>query len=170
MGVVPVPDASRSAALFARAIAREAVRPLRGDSAPLTAALRRHHLTALARAVTVFVVTAVAVVPMATRFLPTEPAPLAWSTLLAGDIGYGCLAAGFVNALVLFEIQSPWLAVQTLTAALGINLASGYVLSHLLGSYHAVDGLLLGAAYFAVASTIAVRRTLRYADYAYAAS
>jgi len=60
--------------------------------------------------------------------------------------------------------------VQTLTAALGINLASGYVLSHLLGTITRFDGLLLGATYFAVASTIAVRRTLRYADYAYAAS
>ena len=36
------------------------------------------------------------------------------------------------------------------------------------GSHHAVDGLLAGAAYFAVASTVAVRRVLRHPDYAYA--
>ena len=36
------------------------------------------------------------------------------------------------------------------------------------GGFYAVDGLLLGAAYFAVASTIAVWQTLRRPDYAYA--
>lgn len=157
-------------ALFARAIVTEAGRPFFGDARSLAAALARHHWRALALAVSIFVVTAIAIVDLAPRMLPGELTPLVWSTLLIGDIGYGCLAVGFVNALVLFETQCPWAAVQTLTPALVLNLASGYVLSHIFGSFYAVDGLLIGAIYFAVASTIAVRRTLRHADYVLAVS
>jgi hypothetical protein len=107
---------------------------------------------------------------MAQRVMAEELTTPTWLTLLAADIGYGCLAVGFVNALVLFETQCPWHAVRVLTTALVINLASGYVLSHLFGSFHAVNGLVLGAAYFAIVSTIAVRRTLRHPDYAFAAA
>jgi hypothetical protein len=124
----------------------------------------------LALALGVFVVTAVAVVVLARTLMPGEVAPLAWVTLLAGDTGYACLVVGFVNALVLFETQCPWTAVRVLTAALVINLSSGYLLSHVFGSFYAVQGLVLGAAYFAIVSTIAVRRTLRHPDYAYAVS
>ena len=157
-------------ALFARAIVTEAGRPFLGDARLPAAALARHHGRALALAVSIFVVTAIGIAGLAPRMLPGELTSLAWSTLLIGDIGYGCLAVGFVNALVLFETQCPWAAVQTLTAALVLNLASGYVLSHIFGSFYAVDGLLIGATYFAVASTIAVRRTLRHADYVFAVS
>jgi hypothetical protein len=155
-------------ALFARAIAREAVRTFDGDRAPLAAALGRHHSRVLALALGTFVVTAVTVVALARRLMPGELTPLAWLTLGAGDVGYACLVIGFVNALVLFETQCPWAVVRVLTAALMINLSSGYLLSHMFGSFYAVYGLVLGAAYFAIASTLAVRRTLRYPDYAYA--
>jgi hypothetical protein len=155
-------------ALFARAIQTEAVRPISGGATPISAVLRRHHHRALGIALGTFVVTAVAVGSLAQRNLPDELTPLAWSTLVAGDLGYLCLAIGFVNALVLFETKCPWTAVQTLTAALILNLASGYVLSHVMGTFYAVYGLLAGAAYFAMSSTVAVRRTLQHADYAYA--
>jgi hypothetical protein len=58
--------------------------------------------------------------------------------------------------------------VRVLTTALIINLSTGYLLSHMFGSFYAVYGLVLGAGYFAIASTLAVRRTLQYPDYAYA--
>ena len=102
------------------------------------------------------------------RTLPEVRATEVWSTLLAGDIGYTCLAVGLLNALVLFETRCPWAVVQALTTALAINLASGYVLSHIFNSFHAVDGLLLGAAYFAVRSMMSVRQSLKRPDYAYA--
>jgi hypothetical protein len=155
-------------ALFARAIRSEAVRPVSDGARSIVAVLRRHHCRALAITFGTYVVTAIAVGSMAHRNLHEELTPLAWSTLIAGDLGYACLAIGFVNALVLFETKCPWTAVQTLTAALIINLASGYVLSHVIGTFYAVYGLLTGAAYFAASSTIAVRRTLQHADYAYA--
>jgi membrane associated rhomboid family serine protease len=73
-----------------------------------------------------------------------------------------------LNALVLFETRRPWTVVRAFTIALVINLASGYALSHLVGGFYAVVGLLMGAAYFAVVSTAAVRDSLRNPDYAYA--
>ena len=83
-------------------------------------------------------------------------------------MGYACLAVGLLNALVLFETHCAWAVVQALTAALTVNLATGWVLSHALGGLHAVDGLLLGGAYFAVRSMRIVRQTLKRSDYAYA--
>ena len=94
----------------------------------------------------VFVVTALAIGALATRLLPGGLTSLAWSALLAGDVGYACLAVGFAGALVLFQTRRPWVAVRALTVGLFVNLASGYVLSHLFGSFYAVLGLCLGAA------------------------
>lgn len=155
-------------ALFARALAREAVGTFVGDPSRLARALCGHHLRVVALALVTFVVTAVAVVVLARRLMTEEITALTWLTLLAADVGYACLAIGFVNALALFETQCPWTAVRVLTTALAINLVSGYVLSHVFGSFYAVQGLVLGAAYFAIVSTIAVRRTLRHPDYAFA--
>lgn len=156
-------------ALFARATVTEAARPFKGDPAPLAASLRGHHRRVVALALVTFVVTALAIGALATRLLPGGLTSLAWSVLLAGDVGYACLAVGFANALVLFQTRRPWVAVRALTVGLFVNLASGYVLSHLFGSFYAVLGLCLGAAYFAVVSTVDVHRILRRPDYVYAA-
>ena len=115
-----------------------------------------------------FVAIAVAIAALAQRALPEIRTPEAWSTLVAGDLGYACLALGLLNALVLLEMRRVWAVVHELTTALLINIAGGYVLSHAFGSFHAVDGLLLGAGYFVVSSTITVQQTLKRSDYAYA--
>jgi hypothetical protein len=115
-----------------------------------------------------FVASAVAIAALAPRALPDVGAPEAWATLLAGDLGYAALAVGLLNGLVLLETRRVWAVVHALTEALLINLLSGYVLSHTFGSFHAVDGLLLGAGYFAVTSSLAVRDTLERPDYPYA--
>jgi hypothetical protein len=115
-----------------------------------------------------FAVTAAVVAGIALRALPEVRTPDAWTTLIAGDLGYACLAVGLLNGLVLLETRRVWAVVKALTAALVINLSTGYVLSHAFGSLHAVDGLLLGAGYFAVRSLMAVRETLERPDYPYA--
>jgi hypothetical protein len=155
-------------ALFGRALASEAVRPVGAETPGLVAALKAHHRRSLQLAACSILVTAVAIGWFSRHLLPDGISPQTWVTLVAGDVGYGCLALALVNGLVLFQIRRPWLVVRVFTAALVINLASGYLLSRLLGGFHAVDGLLLGAAYFAVASTLEVRRTLQHPDYAYA--
>lgn len=156
-------------ALFARALAIEAQRPIAGGTGDLAAALRRHHRRAITLAGVTFLATAMAVALLAERLLPLGIWSLPWATLVPGEIGYALLAVGFVNALILFETQRPWTVVRSLTGGLVLNLAAGYVLSHAYGSVYAVDGLVAGAAYFAIASTRGVRLTLETSDYAYAA-
>jgi hypothetical protein len=155
-------------ALFGRGFRAEAIRPFVRDGATFAAALQRHHRRAMVLTLGTFVVIAVAIAALAQRALPEIRTPEAWSTLIAGDLGYACLALGLLNALVLLEMRRVWAVVHELTTALLINLAGGYVLSHAFGSFHAVDGLLLGAGYFVVSSTITVQQTLKRSDYAYA--
>jgi hypothetical protein len=155
-------------ALFARAFANEAVRPLVGGDRSLASALRRHHLRALALTIGVFVVSAVTISHIARAWLPATVTSYTSFILFVGDLGYACLAVALVNALVLFATRHAWTVVRQFTTALAINLASGYVLGHVFGGFHAVDGLLIGSAYFAAASTVAVRQMLLHPDYAYA--
>ena len=155
-------------ALFARAFIRAGVCPLSAGPQLLLSVAGRHHLRALTLTITAFAVAAACIALLVRRALPELMTSYAWSTLFAGDVGYACLTVGLLNSLVLFQTRQAWTVVQEFTAALVINLTVGYVLSHALGSFHAVDGLLLGAGYFAVASTLAVRRRLKHPDYAYA--
>ena len=155
-------------ALFARAIVKESVRPFHGNSKPLSGTMRRHHAGALALALITFVFAAVAIMSWAPQFLPEGLSQQARTLMLLGDIGYGLLAIGFVNALALFQLRLPWAAVRALTIALFINLVCGYILSHIFGSNYAVAGLIVGGAFFASASTLDVFRSLRHPDYSYA--
>ncbi len=155
-------------ALFGRGFRAAAIQPFVGDPGSFRAALERCHRQALAVTLGTFGATAVVIAALAPRALPDVATPEAWTTLLAGDLGYAALAVGLLNGLVLLETRRIWAVVQALTEALLINLLSGYVLSHAFGSLHAVDGLLLGAGYFAVRSMTAVRETLERPDYPYA--
>jgi hypothetical protein len=153
-------------ALFGRGFRAEAVRPFVGDAGSFAAALEGHYRRALSVTLAAFAGTAVLIAVVALRALPETRTPEVWSTLVLGDAGYACLAIGLLNALVLFETRRPWAVVHALTTALLINLVAGYVLSHAFGSFHAADGLLLGAGYFAVRTRMIVRQTLKQPDYA----
>jgi len=157
-----------AAALFGRAFTSEAVRPISGGDRPLTRIVCRHHNRAIALTLVTFAAAAVVIGSLSGRMLPEGLTPRAISTLIVGDLGYACLAIGLLNSLLLFETRRPWLVARAFATALAINLGSGYLLSHVLGGFHAVDGLLLGALYFAAASTVAVRQTLSRPDYAFA--
>jgi hypothetical protein len=78
-----------------------------------------------------------------------------WATLALSDLGYLLFALGLLNALVLFTLNRPWSAPTALSAALAVNIAAG---------------VIAGGAVFLVLSTLGVRRTLRRADHAVAAS
>lgn len=157
-----------AAALFGRAFTREAVRPMCGGDRPFTLVIRRHHHRAVALTLVTFGAAAVLIAVLSQHMLGDAMTHRAQATLLVGDLAYGCLAIGLLNALLLFETRRPWLVAQAFSTALAINLVTGYLASHVLGGFFAVYGLLFGALYFAVASTIAVRRTLARSDYAFA--
>jgi len=166
--LVAASGAEVAGALFARQLAKEAAHPVPGRLEALSARLRGHHTRALVIAGSVFLVSAVGIAAGADRVLAHALSRQVWRTLIVGDLGYACLVIGLTNALALFGTQRPWLVVRELTAALGLNIALGYILSHVLGRFHAVDGLAIGAAYFAIRSTLVVRKTLERVDYAYA--
>ncbi len=166
--LVAASGAEVAGALFARALTQEAVDPIAGRGVRLSARLRRHHARAVALAAAVFLVTATIIAAGARRMLPAAHDPQVWRTLIVGDLGYACLVVGLTNVLALFGLRQPWVVVREFTAALALNIATGYVVSHVLGQFHAVDGLLIGAAFFAARSSLAVRRALSHADHAYA--
>jgi hypothetical protein len=154
---------------FTRWITTESRTPYTGDRRQFGRTLGRHHLRMLALVVAVFVPTAVAVAALVKWLLPPEPASV-WRTVALGDAGYVLLALGLLNTLVLFSFNRPWMAVKSLTAGLVANVAIGFVLSHAFNTSFATAGLIAGAALLAVYSTVAVRHTLRRADYALAAA
>jgi hypothetical protein len=89
--------------------------------------------------------------------------------VVLGDLGYLLFALALLNMLVLFSFNRPWMAVKSLTAGVAANIGVGFVLSHAVNTSFAMAGLIVGAAVVVTLSTVAVRRTLRRADYALAA-
>src|SRR5439155_4457689 len=154
---------------FTRSIKTESRAPYTGDRSQFARALGRHHLRMLALVVAVFLPTAVIVTVLVQRLLPPEPASV-WTMVGLGDLGYLLFALALLNTLVLFSFNRPWMAVKALTAGLAANVGVGFVLSHAVNTSFAMAGLIVGAALVATLSTVAVRRTLRRADYALAAA
>jgi hypothetical protein len=128
----------------------------------------RIHLRVLGIIVCGFIPIAAIVGTLARRLLPVQPQAV-WTTLAIGDVGYLLLAIGLANALALFSLNRQWSAVNALTAGLVVNVASGYLLSHIVSPYFAAVGLVAGALVLAMQSTTAVRRTIR-SDVAHAVS
>jgi uncharacterized membrane protein len=120
----------------------------------------RIHLRVLGVVVCAFIPIAAMLGTLARRLLPGQPETV-WTTLAIGDVGYLLLAMGLANALALFSLNRPWTAVKALTAGLVVNVAVGYVLSHMVSPYFAAVGLVAGAFVLAVQSSVAVRRTIR---------
>jgi len=86
------------------------------------------------------------------------------------NLAYPLFALALLNTLALFRFIRPSVAVKALTAGLAANVGVGFVLSHAVNTSFAMAGLIVGAALVATLSTVAVRRTLRRADYALAAA
>ena len=131
---------------------------------PASRAFRRRvsriHLRVLGVVIAGFIPVAALVAALARRLLPGQPETV-WMTLAIGDVGYLLLAVGLANALALFSLNRPWSAVRALTTGLIVNIALGYVLSHMVSPYFAAAGLLAGAFVLALQSAVAVRRTIR---------
>jgi hypothetical protein len=158
-----------AASLFARAVTSEARFPLGANAQGLSGCLRRCHRRAVVLTVTTFGAAAALIAGLAAASLPTGLlTPRVWVTLAVGDVAYACLATGLLNALILFETRRPWTVVSTFAMALAINLAAGYLMSHALGGFQALNGLVAGSLYFAAASTAAVKAAWKDPAYAYA--
>ena len=82
-----------------------------------------------------------------------------------GLVGYGLLAVGALNSAFCVALSQPSLAVRGLVVSLTVALVSGSALSVAIGYEFAVLGLIGGGGTLVVASSLAVRRILRDADY-----
>ena len=138
---------------------------LRGGPAAFRRAAGQIHVRALAITTFTFVVT-VSTVTLAAWLLVSNTAAGAQATLATMDVAYFLFALGLLNALVLFTFQRPWSAINVLMVGMIVNLVVGYALSRTGVQGFAAVGTLGGAAVILIASTMAVRRTLRRADHA----
>jgi hypothetical protein len=102
------------------------------------------------------------------QFFPNTK--LTFTATFLGSLGYLLLAVGLFNAVVLFSVNRPGVVLRPILLGLLADFLVSYILSHLLGTYFAVTGLVLGGTIFAVGSTRAVLRALEEADYTYYAA
>jgi hypothetical protein len=107
--------------------------------------------------------------PLASRW-PVPNARLTMTTMCLGSLGYLLLAAAFFNAVILFSLNRPFDVLPSILQGVLADFLVGYTLSHLLGTYFAVVGLVLGAAIFTFGSSRAVLRALARPDYTYFAA
>jgi hypothetical protein len=80
-------------------------------------------------------------------------------------VGYVITAAGLLNALFLFSLSRPELAVRGIGIGCATNLLAGFLLSRWVNYSWAVFGLVAGALLFAVVTTISLVRVLKTLDY-----
>ena len=78
---------------------------------------------------------------------------------------YFCFALGLMNGLVFLAQGQTGRVLQPLALALALDLGVGFVVTRLWGYEHAALGLLVGAAWFALATTKSAFRMLRRADF-----
>lgn len=89
---------------------------------------------------------------------------------IIGLVGYAVFTIGLLNSMILFSLARPILVLKAIIPALLINLFLGYFLGHIVVSYYASIGFVLGAIFFAMYSLKEVLAVLSQPDYAYYAS
>jgi hypothetical protein len=75
-----------------------------------------------------------------------------------------------LEAIILASMNAVSMAVAALTLGVGVNLLTGYGLSHLWGVEYAAVGLLLGSAVVLFKCNAAVRQVLSNPSYHYSIS
>jgi hypothetical protein len=93
--------------------------------------------------------------------------PVAESVFWWAAIGYVFLVFGLFNSIFLFALSRPAFVLRSLTPALLLNLAVGFILSRAVSYELAVVGLTAGSFAFLIISSFYARRTFRRLDYYY---
>jgi hypothetical protein len=93
--------------------------------------------------------------------------PVAESVFWWAAIGYVFLVFGLFNSIFLFALSRPAFVLRSLTPALLLNLAVGFILSRAVSYELAVVGLTAGSFAFLLISSFYARRTFRRLDYYY---
>ncbi|MBP1961790.1 exopolysaccharide Pel transporter PelG [Paenibacillus aceris] len=91
--------------------------------------------------------------------------PITKSVFFWALIAYVFVAIALMNAVILFSLSQPKLAIQAIWPAMVLNIVIGFLCTRWWGYEYAVIGLMAGAIAFLIISTLNVVRVLRKLDY-----
>ncbi|MFD0697137.1 exopolysaccharide Pel transporter PelG [Paenibacillus sp. GCM10027628] len=91
--------------------------------------------------------------------------PLTRSVFLWALVAYVFVAIALMNAVILFSLSQPKLAIQAIWPAMVLNIVVGFLCTRWWGYEFAVVGLITGSLVFLVISSKNVVRVLRNLDY-----
>src|SRR5207253_10820574 len=74
------------------------------------------------------------------------PVPRLLQTAVLGGLGYLMLSIALLETIILASINATSMALPAVALGVGVNLLTGYGLSHLWGVQYAAVGLLAGSA------------------------
>ena len=132
--------------------------------------LRKHHSKSILAIFTAFVVIALSAWFVFSRSGSLAPAPRLLQTAVLGGLGYLMLSIALLEIIILVSINAISKAVLAVGLGVGVNLLTGYGLSHLWGVQYAAVGLLAGSAVVLWKCNAAVRQALYHSDYRYSIS
>jgi len=139
-------------------------------SEQLIVSLRKRHSKSMFVIFTAFVVIALSAWFAFSRSSSLAPAPRLLETAALGGLGYLMLSMALLETIILVSINAISKALIAVAVGAGVNLLTGYGLSHLLGVQYAAVGLLAGSAVVLWKCNVAVKQVLRHPDYRYSIS
>lgn len=140
------------------------------DTEELVARLRRRHRKTISMIFVMFVLVALGAWFAFSRLSVAPLPPRLLQTAALGGLGYLMLCIALHEMVILSSVNSTSLAMVAAALGLGVNLVTGYGLSHLWGVQYAATGLLAGSAVVLWSCNAAVREVLRRPDYHYSIS
>ena len=132
--------------------------------------LQKRHSTSMVAIFTVFVVTALGALIAFSRLGSFAPVPRLLQTAAFAGLGYLVLSLALLETIILVSVNAIRRAVLAVGLGVGVNLITGYGLSHLGGVQYAAVGLLAGSAVVLWKCNVAVRQVLHHPDYRYSIS
>lgn len=97
------------------------------------------------------------------RALITDP--ITKSVFFWSLIAYSFIAVALMNAVIMFSLSQPKLAIQSIWTSFLLDIVVGFLSSRWWGYEYAVIGLVAGSLVFVVVSTMNVLRIFRKLDY-----
>jgi hypothetical protein len=139
-------------------------------SETLAVNLRRRHSRMMLVIFTVFTVTALGAWVTFSRSSSVAPTLRILQTAVLGGLGYSMLSIALLETIILASMNAVSMALPALGLGVGVNLLTGYELSHLWGVQFAAAGLLVGSAVVLWKCNAAVREVLFNPAYHYSIS
>jgi hypothetical protein len=140
------------------------------SSEELVARLRRRHWKTISVILVTFVLVSLGAWSAFARESGAPLPPRLLQTAALGGLGYLMLSIALFEIVILSSVNSTSLAMVAAAFGLGVNLVTGYGLSHLWGVQFAAAGLLAGSTVVLWTTNAAVRQILRRPDYHYSIS